>query len=171
MQKIVSYRLINFLTDPEHLFSRIFSSKKKIREITNINNEPNAIIRGGGGCFGIIGWDSIALAASKFSSCFIFNEFWKNNFFGIQSSSLLILELVTGSGTRKSRLRIQEVSLRNGFSPSLTIYDNLWAYFNFFQRIAWQLGIVEIWKIMEYWKKFVEKIRKAVISCYQIHFI
>ena len=88
----------------------------------------------------------------------------------IQSSSLLILELVTGSGTRKSRLRIQEVSLRNGFSPSFTICDNLWAYFNFFQRIAWQLGIVEIWNIIEYYPKFVEKIRKAVISCYQIHF-
>ena len=87
----------------------------------------------------------------------------------IQSSSLLILELVTGSGARKSRFRIQEVPLRNGFSPSLTICDNLVEYFNFFQRIAWQLGIVEIWKIIEYYQK-VDEIRKAVISCYQIQF-
>ena len=33
MQKIVSYRLINFLTDPEHLFSRIFSQKKTTKKI------------------------------------------------------------------------------------------------------------------------------------------
>ena len=40
----------------------------------------------------------------------------------IQSSSLLILELVTGSGTRKSCFRTQEVPLRNGV---FTKFNNL----------------------------------------------
>ena len=140
MQKIVSYRLINFLTDPEHLFSRIFSQKKKTKKIvksqtltTNLMPSSEEV-------------EAVSESLDETPLLWLLRSFLRVSsstssekkifLVHIQSSSLLILELVTGSGTRKSRFRIQEVPLRNGFSPSLTICDNLWAYFNFFQRIA-----------------------------------